>query len=404
MRKRHTKSRNGCRECKQRKLKCDEVRPACGRCVASTRHCSYLGLKSPPSHPPTSELSTQLSLSALSEAGSAPSISSAPAEEAGDSIISPAAFASTLCQPPATLAERYSLFHLEMLFHVKERLSADMFPMQPQLDGFLDLVLREALTTSYLMDEMLAFAAAHKGTIASDGNMYRLEAIRLQNRALEQFNSGQVEVTDENCITVFAFSTLLGQHTLFDTFSSATELCAVLDKLVNCINIHQGIGTVVAQSSEKIRNLFQEETGANRVHMSAEVPAVSGGKCDDLLRRLGDSNDSLHARPHYEKTVHILNYLFDISQPSEERCLVACQEWLVRVPREFVLLLAQRRPEALVIIAYYGVLLHRAKDYWIVGDAGHFLIKSISRHLGTYWADWLVFPVQVLEQSHEGAV
>jgi hypothetical protein len=138
--------------------------------------------------------------------------------------------------------------------------------------------------------------------------------------------------------------------------------------------------------------------------MSADISAVSGGKCDDLLRRLGDSNDSLHARPHYEKAVHILNYLFDTSQSSEERRLVVCQEWLVRVPREFVLLLAQRRPEALVIIAYYGVLLHRAKDYWVVGNAGMFLINSISRHLSTYWADWLAFPVGVLEQSRAGAI
>lgn len=34
-------SRNGCRDCKKRKLKCDEARPACRQCAASKRTCIY---------------------------------------------------------------------------------------------------------------------------------------------------------------------------------------------------------------------------------------------------------------------------------------------------------------------------------------------------------------------------
>ncbi|KAE8365651.1 hypothetical protein BDV27DRAFT_101925 [Aspergillus caelatus] len=40
-RARHLKSRNGCYTCKQRRVKCDEVRPVCGACSFRGESCSY---------------------------------------------------------------------------------------------------------------------------------------------------------------------------------------------------------------------------------------------------------------------------------------------------------------------------------------------------------------------------
>ncbi|EGE06145.1 hypothetical protein TEQG_05041 [Trichophyton equinum CBS 127.97] len=40
-RRRHQKSRNGCFECKRRRIKCDEEKPACVRCVSGFYKCVY---------------------------------------------------------------------------------------------------------------------------------------------------------------------------------------------------------------------------------------------------------------------------------------------------------------------------------------------------------------------------
>ncbi|EFQ98210.1 hypothetical protein MGYG_01246 [Nannizzia gypsea CBS 118893] len=40
-RRRHQKSRNGCFECKRRRIKCDEEKPACVRCVSGFYKCIY---------------------------------------------------------------------------------------------------------------------------------------------------------------------------------------------------------------------------------------------------------------------------------------------------------------------------------------------------------------------------
>lgn len=51
-RARHTKSRNGCYPCKHRRVKCDELQPACGTCSSRGEPCSYpptrVALEKPP--------------------------------------------------------------------------------------------------------------------------------------------------------------------------------------------------------------------------------------------------------------------------------------------------------------------------------------------------------------------
>ncbi|KAL3455749.1 hypothetical protein BJX64DRAFT_297318 [Aspergillus heterothallicus] len=40
-RRRHKKSRNGCMECKRRRIKCDEMKPSCSRCILTRQECIY---------------------------------------------------------------------------------------------------------------------------------------------------------------------------------------------------------------------------------------------------------------------------------------------------------------------------------------------------------------------------
>ncbi|KAL4778217.1 hypothetical protein BJX76DRAFT_366573 [Aspergillus varians] len=40
-RRRHQKSRNGCMECKRRRIKCDEIKPSCSRCILTLQKCIY---------------------------------------------------------------------------------------------------------------------------------------------------------------------------------------------------------------------------------------------------------------------------------------------------------------------------------------------------------------------------
>ena len=73
--------------------------------------------------------------------------------------------------------------------------------------------------------------------------------------------------------------------------------------------------------------------------------------------------------------------------------------WPVMVSPSYVDLLASHQGEALVILAYYGALIHPCRDHWVFQDGGNFLISSVTEFLGPPWHEWLEWPRQALAIS-----
>ncbi|KAK2760697.1 hypothetical protein FQN54_001932 [Arachnomyces sp. PD_36] len=70
-RRRHLKSRNGCFECKRRRVKCDEMKPSCLRCVLSLDKCFYPS----PQRPATKAQNDKLPVPSSSSNRLSPSLS-----------------------------------------------------------------------------------------------------------------------------------------------------------------------------------------------------------------------------------------------------------------------------------------------------------------------------------------
>lgn len=391
LRKTHTKSRLGCKQCKDRKVKCDEQKPGCKKCASNGRLCSYLDAACG-----TPDLPTPVSASRHSFHTAA---------------TTPSTILSTIVQgeqanalhDPALVGEQYSLLHLQLLDHLNSEFKTILCSVQPHAEGILSLAIRQALHVPYLMDQMLALAAAHKSTVVQldQRELYRTESTRLQTRALAQVvvDPGNTpKDSDSDPSTFFFFSAFIGQHVLFDVFSSLTDLATVLDRLVHCFYLHHGIRVSASGAWEKVRTMLLSH-GMLDPHSGSSIDrpdADVGTECDGLVAHLQRSDLDQQTRDVYCETVKLLQYLFDGVRLVEGRRITAVQEWPIRVSPEYIALLRERRPEALVVVAHYGVLLHHARDYWAVGDSGSFLIRSITSHLGEYWAEWLVWPNEVL--------
>ena len=78
--------------------------------------------------------------------------------------------------------------------------------------------------------------------------------------------------------------------------------------------------------------------------------------------------------------------------------------WLISASAEFTVLLEQRRPEALVLLAYYAAILHKRRGSWVVGEAGEKLLRYIKNHLGKPWEEWLAWPTSVVSPTGSPAV
>lgn len=287
--------------------------------------------------------------------------------------------------------------HLELFHHFATRLAGDLVPDSRMSTFFTDLAVRESLGTPYLMDELLALSAAHKSTLNPDRrDFYLTEATRLQTRGLSRHNAVQTELSDDNCVAVFMYSAILGQHVLFDTFSLQGDFPSVISKLVQCLSLHRGIRTIAASSSERT---LRELLGGDLSHLEPLGPVQPGDESSLLWDQLDGSQLSGAAKHDCQEAVKALQVMFSRQRLGTVRGALAVQEWAVRVPTGYVELLNQRRPEALVILAYYAVLLHRERTYWSIGGTGSYLIRSITSHLGEYWAEWLEWPNQVLAED-----
>ncbi len=458
MRRSHRKSRHGCKECKQRHAKCDESRPVCGGCATAKRHCSYLNSGPalpvvPPQALPSPaqsafHVSPEPSFSSTTSHGLSPSAHLPPFDSTTATRQSPAANPETTSTPPSRLQyplspasnseHDYSILHLQLLHHLEHDFSTAMGPEAPVVSRVLQMALVEAFTAPFLMDELLALSAVHQSTLADEASphhrvAYRTEATRLQTRALARYNtvvSGQ-DLAKFN-LAIFLFSTFLGQHVLFDTFSllhtsscSTTttsnnhNLAEVLDRLVHCLGLHRGIAAVAGGAWPALMAELRDRLGPDAEHFDPESHAnhnstddtTLGPECADLMARLADKNGgselSTTSREACRGAVAALQRVFDVQRSwhagkgdiTWNQRFIGVQEWPVRISADYINLLSRRQPEALVILAHYAVVLHHARGHWIVGDVGDALVRSISSHLGGYWADWLEWPNRVILEN-----
>ncbi|KAF4878618.1 Protein RTA1 [Colletotrichum siamense] len=69
------------------------------------------------------------------------------------------------------------------------------------------------------------------------------------------------------------------------------------------------------------------------------------------------------------------------------------------VPQEYVSLLHQRQPPALVLFAYFGAFMHALDDYWFFEGWGKDIVEVVDDLLGSYWRSWITWPIEYVGLS-----
>jgi hypothetical protein len=71
---------------------------------------------------------------------------------------------------------------------------------------------------------------------------------------------------------------------------------------------------------------------------------------------------------------------------------------------EYLRLLRQRQPPALILFSFYGAFLHKARRFWAFRGWGSDIVTVISELLGSYWKPWITWPLEVVADSNEEAI
>ena len=267
-----------------------------------------------------------------------------------------------------------------------------------------------AVSEPYVVYQMLALSAIHMShTQPAEAERHRTEAKALQTQAVCLFNVPDLVVTTENCVPMVMFSSFLGLHALADaTASIEADTSGTLDKLLTYISLHRGVRAVVAQSWQFLRHSSISSmldragrslsAGSSPSHKEA---AVVSNRMYALLNHAGMGAASVSVCREAVSQLELVyqteprpGEVFPKDQPSG-----LIWAWPILLSSAFTDLLLMRRPEALVILCHYAVLLHRRRRMWLVGNVGQILIQEVSSFLGTFWQGWLEWPNAMLAQQ-----
>lgn len=153
----------------------------------------------------------------------------------------------------------------------------------------------------------------------------------------------------------------------------------------HCLHVNWSASAVIDQSRDLLREA-QLGPSLQRTEYFVRTDDNTGSECGALVH-LAKDNSTKTDRNAYPETISRLQHMYD----SQRRAwgngtgLPMFFSWPVLIAYDYVDLLCQEKPVALIILAYYAVLLHRAPDLWVVGNGGQFLIQAIDESLDARW-------------------
>ncbi|KAE9379718.1 hypothetical protein N431DRAFT_365026 [Stipitochalara longipes BDJ] len=392
LRRSHKKSRAGCSSCKKRHIKCDEHRPVCVNCSTAGMQCSFT-------------LSTQAIETASRDE---PMTTKSP--ESGPK--SPPPSSSSSCIDPTLVpAEPYvNATHLELFYFIVD--GADWRSGGDHLRASRPHVVKYAFTYPFLLNQLLAVSALHLSIRRpAQRSFYREEAARLQSHGLRYFNETLKDLNHQNIIPAFLFSAVQGMATFFETFHDpsveARDWTTFFERIVQSFRLLQGVRAIVYPwwqflLTSEIRDILDDtqedailcQNFSDEVVDRFETMRVHISRSPEL-----DQNQARVCDKAMEELIFVYKSAFMNGEPSTEDQGAAkhATRWFLLAPPPYTELLVQRKPEALVILGQFSIILHKLRACWNVGDAAHKLLLVVDAHLEESWRATLSWPKSFIE-------
>ena len=266
----------------------------------------------------------------------------------------------------------------------------------------LDICIKKSVQAPYLLHQMLAFSARHLAVLHPDHETHYLEqAMSLQTRAVSLFNATRREVDSSNCVPILLFSINLGHHLLADAlaYRGSDGLYGFLEYYTYCVDLNRGIYNVAASAWPLLVESEIEPVLSWSRKESAKEP--TGTECAPISK-LVDDTTTLDEKEKgvCRSAIKYLQVGFDAMSSKEEGARYRMIfQWTMLASPEFNSLLSEGKPEALILLSHYALLLHYGRRLWQVDDAGEYLIGAIRDYLGPEWHFWLEYPSRMIRDT-----
>ncbi|PHH63798.1 hypothetical protein CDD81_5455 [Ophiocordyceps australis] len=418
-RRSHKKSRAGCRRCKNRKIKCDELHPRCGNCTKHGVLCDFENPQVVESFTPaptpvdtaldgahvTAPPSTNLQLG-INGARPPSRSPKSPRPAAAPPPLTPST-AMTISPGHARHPDR--LVEFRLLHHFITKTSSTLL-INPHVaeDVWQRRVPQIAFDDKpYLMDAILSVAALHLRTeCPDDRSLVRISHTYAASTLTQYRSCLDRAMSADNAEALFLTATLIAFQSsasrIFVKEETDADRAGSNDRYtlpMPWFHAFQGVKTIVAASWQWIRNsevvkAVIDSQPSLQLDLNPLGPdSFFGHLLDGLEEELANEPQS-HTQATsqaYSHAVSVLNWAHkNVHAP-------ATLAFPASVSRRYVELVEEKRPRALVILACFFALLKRMDDVWWLKDAARREVTGLVNMFepGSVWWRHLEWPVRI---------
>ncbi|PWY77099.1 C6 zinc finger domain protein [Aspergillus heteromorphus CBS 117.55] len=380
-----------------RLLACDELRPSCSNCSKRLSKCEYDSSTSLLWTNEEPQSRTRSTRSASEPAQSDPSLAAT-----SNSLGILGRWGGDYGAPQAVPSLNFT--DLELMMHWCNATYKTVSRADKTDHIWRDRVPEEALAHPFLMHGLLALSALHLAQTRPDNrrSAYINTAVAHQNRALALFREMLCDINPSNAKAMFSFASIVVLYTFgFPHLPESDDPWACVDDMIQVHMLARGVQQVLSQAIPGIRS---GDWG-----VVLEMDDGDEGPPEDVrlaLQRLHEANsvcgtkDPAHDTAVYEYAIETLADMMATARVGLASVSAAFR-WAIRQKPEFMDLLRERQPLALVILAHHSAFFHRLRDVWYIGTWGIRVTRAVWQGLDEQWRPLLDKPMlEIFGNTH----
>ncbi|KAI5923779.1 hypothetical protein F4810DRAFT_710204 [Camillea tinctor] len=394
----HKKSRAGCRQCKKRKVKCDEAKPSCKACTLRKEACVY------PDAPKPAASAAQVQAQSTSLVPTSPRESShqPPAVVSRDSSVERAVFdpaAIVITEPLFRPGEVSDAIDMKLLWFYTTKTFYSFSintGRSPVIDHVLKVrVVEYAFQSPFLMDCLMALSALHLQSLDQPVPPQRLAAYRA--RAFEGYRTA-IEAANPNDYPALLACSLLMCALSSQMFREQNDKHIYI---IDWMQVWRGISLIV----DLITPTSIQDSGMAVLFYRPPIDLEKASQYipNNLLFMITsikeDDADYEHQKTYYDFLRYFGSLYMELVEHGFSPILdLRIITFLTFIPKPFHPLAKEHRPRALVMLAYYLCFVKLLKDgvWWWQGISDR-EIKMICEEIGPVWSHLLRVPQMVME-------
>ena len=373
---------------------CDEVRPRCSNCEKHSVTCDFSSATSS-----ASTASPQDRRHRSSDAKSVPSMQGSSTDN------SPALLQSqqSLFDGPRSQLPPLHMVELELLHHFTTETCYTLSDRPESHELWRVIVPQVAFQHDFLMRGIMAVSALHLGCLRPDRQTYWGHvAAKQQDAALSSFRKIMTNMDQSNCDAFLALSSLIVVYG-FESPKNSDSLGMFNYKGQDSdewLPLIRGVNSIIMSVWPWIKN--GRLSGLLHDHVQepprTELPSVLSEQLTHLETMCDRASGGPEAVSAYKAALETLRLSFVRmnNRPAYECEVSIAFLWPVMLPQDYITMLNERRPEALVLLAHYCVILRHLDDYWWMRGWATHIVENIQRELDENWLYFIQWPTNVI--------